>query len=648
MTPYYTDDLVTLYHGDCLDVLAGLPDESVDAVITDPPYDMTVNKKGGTGEASPNVNSPAGRSRISTGGGFMGKEWDATGIAFRPDVWREVLRVLKPGGHLLAFGAPRTYHRMAVAIEDAGFEVRDSLMWLFGSGFPKSHDIGKAIDRAAGAEREVVGTRTDVATRIYDMGEGERLSPVIDITAPATPEAQAWDGWGTALKPAHEPVLWARKPFSVVPLGGEIHRIHHLIGALLWLSLSPAKRAEQSSASSPHGQHGAWCVSARALAATTTSPDESGTTDTFSSPEAGSTFWSIVSSWSAILGALSRPTSTSTTSMRSSTTTALRTLNSLLAPLTSPDTMPPCECLTHGDESHVPSAASSSTGAWAKWIDTLSASAPATAIAQIAPVVASLLADTAAQLSGDPVAEPTARPAATTGADVRVSPEAEPIILARKPLTGTVASNVLTWGVGGLNVDGCRIGLHPDEDAPTGSGAASAASIYSQVSTSSGNGGNVTPTKGRWPANVILDDTAAALLDQQSGFSTSPPTDSVITIKANDSIGTFKTKDRTMGNGHGDSGGASRFFYTPKADRHERPRVDGVSHPTVKPVDLMAYLVRLVTPRGGIVLDPFAGTGTTAEAATAEGCQTILIEREADYLPLIVQRLQRPVEVTLW
>ena len=110
---------------------------------------------------------------------------------------------------------------------------------------------------------------------------------------------------------------------------------------------------------------------------------------------------------------------------------------------------------------------------------------------------------------------------------------------------------------------------------------------------------------------------------------------------------TFKIHEREQTPGHGDSGGASRFFYTPKADRHQRPKANGISHPTVKPVDLIAYLVRLITPRGGIVLDPFAGTGTTAEAATAEGCQTILIERETDYLPLIMQRLTRPVEVTL-
>ena len=405
VTPYYTDDHVTLYHGDCLDVLATLPDESVDAVVTDPPYLIA----------------------------FMGRGWDhSTGIAGQPDVWRQVLRVLKPGGHLLAFGAPRTYHRMAVAVEDAGFEIRDSLMWLFGSGFPKSHDIGKAIDRAAGAEREVVGAALGARNgngQNVDYGAfGSAYDGTYSITAPATPEAAEWDGWGTAMKPAHEP-----------------------------------------------------------------------------------------------------------------------------------------------------------------------------------------------------------------------------IILARKPLSGTVAANVLAWGVGGLNVDGCRVGMGDEYDPEK---------VQRQQSTNSvfGAGGLVgteIPTynaKGRWPANVILDATAAAQLDQQSGKSVSVPR----TPTGVDSRGIPNTESRavvrfhdTIERGFTDSGGASRFFYTPKADRHERPRVEGVSHPTVKPVDLMAYLVRLITPRGSLVLDPFAGTGTTAEAATAEGCRTILIEREDAYLPLIMQRLQRPVEVTL-
>jgi DNA modification methylase len=122
---------VDLRHGDCVDLMRAMPDCSVDSIVTDPPYELS----------------------------FMGKTWDGAGIAYSLDMWREALRVLKPGGHLLAFGGTRTYHRMACAIEDAGFEIRDSIHWVYGSGFPKSLNVGKAIDKAAGVEREVVGTR---------------------------------------------------------------------------------------------------------------------------------------------------------------------------------------------------------------------------------------------------------------------------------------------------------------------------------------------------------------------------------------------------------------------------------------------------------------------------------------------------------
>jgi len=230
-----------------------------------------------------------------------------------------------------------------------------------------------------------------------------------------------------------------------------------------------------------------------------------------------------------------------------------------------------------------------------------------------------------------------------------MKPAHEPIILARKPLSGTVAANVLAWGVGGLNVDGCRI-ASDDDTRRNAMGGDNGMNGTSTFRIRERRADEQPERTGRWPANVILDDTAAAQLDQQSGKSVSVPR----TPTGVDSRGIPNTESRavvrfhdTIERGFTDSGGASRFFYTPKADRHERPRVEGVSHPTVKPVDLMAYLVRLITPRGGLVLDPFAGTGTTAEAATAEGCRTILIEREDVYLPLIMQRLQRPVEVTL-
>lgn len=175
--------------GDCRAQMATLPDCSVDAIVTDPPYEL----------------------------GFMGKSWDASGIAYDGEVWRQALRVLKPGGHLLAFSGSRTYHRMVVAIEDAGFEIRDQIMWLYGSGFPKSHDVSKAIDREAGAVRRVVGKyrRPDGSNQRKAESSGTSIFGAggdQDITAPATPEAARWQGWGTALKPAHEPICVARKP----------------------------------------------------------------------------------------------------------------------------------------------------------------------------------------------------------------------------------------------------------------------------------------------------------------------------------------------------------------------------------------------------------------------------------------------------
>lgn len=200
---------IDLRLGDCIEVLKTIPDNSVDSVVTDPPYHLTsIVKRFGKEDSAPaQFGTDGAYARASKG--FMGKEWDGGDIAFRTDVWNECLRILKPGGHLLAFSHSRTYHRMAVAVEDAGFEIRDQIMWIYSTGFPKSHNIGKAIDKIEGNEREILGykgsfvssggqlngenTRTD---RFYDRGNSE------------------WEGWGTALKPAHEPIVMARKPLS--------------------------------------------------------------------------------------------------------------------------------------------------------------------------------------------------------------------------------------------------------------------------------------------------------------------------------------------------------------------------------------------------------------------------------------------------
>jgi site-specific DNA-methyltransferase (adenine-specific) len=356
----------------------------------------------------------------------MGKQWDGGDIAFQYETWRLCFDLLPPGGHLLAFAGTRTYHRMACAIEEAGFEMRDTIAWLYGSGFPKSHNVSKGIDKAAGAERsEIVGTKlgrpgmakdgSNQRNGFDDAFGGESTGNMpTDILAPATAAARQWDGWGTALKPAMELV----------------------------------------------------CV-------------------------------------------------------------------------------------------------------------------------------------------------------------------------ARKPLVGTVAANVLAHGTGALNIDRCRIEapegltsggnkqsspLHMDRDA----------GINRIVERSNGH------DLGRWPANVAHDGSAEvvkAFPDTQSGDLSPHHT---LRFSENGSMSGPNQARNPRADFGGDSGSAARFFYSSKADADDRL---GSKHPTVKPVELMRWLVRLVTPPGGTVLDPFAGSGTTGMACMAEGFDCILVEREAEYVADIKARI---------
>lgn len=202
----------TVHLGSNLDILPTLADNSVDAIVTDPPYGLSDNKF--VAETITRwINGE--RDFIPDGKGFMGKAWDA--FVPPPAVWDECLRVLKPGGHLLAFFGSRTQDIGALSIRLAGFEIRDSIAWMYGSGFPKSLDISKAIDKAAGAEREVIGVNNNAVGVFAYSGSGQpqhykAYAEQRNITAPSTPEAQQWEGWGTALKPAFEPIVVARKP----------------------------------------------------------------------------------------------------------------------------------------------------------------------------------------------------------------------------------------------------------------------------------------------------------------------------------------------------------------------------------------------------------------------------------------------------
>lgn len=418
-----------IIRGDCLEELAWFPDNSVDAIVTDPPYGLR----------------------------FMNKHWDYD--IPKPELWREVLRVLKPGGHALIACGTRTQHRMAVNIEDAGFEIRDVVTWLYGSGFPKSLDVSKAIDKAAGVERELLGYgklnprdkksyEPKAKNEIFDRNKGMKK---LEITAPATDAAKQWQGFGTALKPACE-------------------------------------------------------------------------------------FWT----------------------------------------------------------------------------------------------------------------------------------------LARKPLSEkTVAANVLKWGTGGINVDASRIGVSsndPNHRKPS----VKWKNADDPSVTNFGSGGRPIEnlnTQGRFPANLILDEHAAALLDEQSG--TLKNGGQNYTTNGKSMFGT--EKELAITKFAGDSGGASRFFYCAKASKSERnaglegmpekewkeqgfrdnetthlsPRAgagrtsaNANHHPTVKPIKLMEYLVRLICPPNGTVLDPFAGSGSTGVAAKRLGFKFIGIEREAEYVEIAQKRIR--------
>jgi DNA modification methylase len=569
--PYYEDEQTTIYNGDCREILETLPDDSVDAVVSDPPYGLA----------------------------FMGKRWDydVPGV----EVWQECLRVLKPGGHLLAFAGTRTQHRMAVRIEDAGFEIRDMIAWVYGSGFPKSLDVSKAIDKAAGAEREVVGSRVADDIRSGNMhaaNRGERH--VINITAPATEAAKQWAGWGTALKPSWESVTWARKPLPLETERRTIRTNLFQMEARLWLLLNVS--VVKSSSASNQSEF------AEALNTARWTADECISTQAGLCDQMGMSLFELaanislntVSSWNRILGDVWNQTSTSTIETASSMTTDWKTLRYCLSQITV-ENMLQANSLPGGFNANACNAGRTFSALLASLEATLTLSAIGPAMSQ----------------------------AAESYPEKDVRPHLEPVMVARKPLSGTVAANVLEHGTGAINVDGCRVGTD-DVWAPSTRGASESIGTFKTKQRTTEQ-----HDAGRWPANLIHDGS-----DEVVGLF--PETVSGSGIKGKRSKVTCygePTQDLTT-EWDGDSGSASRFFYCAKADPSERRNS---KHPTIKPVALMRYLVRLVCPAGGVVLDPFAGSGTTIEAARLEHCRAIGIEREAEYCADILERLRQGV-----
>ena len=436
-------------HGDCLAVMREMPDASVDAVVTDPPYGLS----------------------------FMGKRWDYDVPSV--DIWAECLRILKPGGHLLAFAGTRTQHRMAVRIEDAGLEIRDMIAWVYGSGFPKSLDVSKAIDKAGGAspreQSKILRAKREAAGL-----SREKVAASVGCTPSSVRDWE--EGRARATGAAVEFIVPSEEyRAKLADLLGYSSDERRLIGAAI---------------------------------------DRRGDGTVYAVGHSGG--------------------------LRSGGNT-----------------------------------------------------------------------DAARQWSGWGTA---------------LKPALEPITVARKPLVGTVAENVLEHGTGALNVDGCRIEGRERTDYGLANATRSAGNTYGTPSASA----DFDATQGRWPANLIHDGS-----------------EEVVTLFPMTESGSRRAGKHRVAGGQGrygefavgelpeivgDSGSAARFFYCAKASKADRG--DDNNHPTVKPTDLMRYLCRLVTPPGGIVLDPFAGSGSTGKAAALEGFRFIGIEREAEYVEIARARIK--------
>lgn len=627
----------TILHGDCVAMMRELPEASIDAIVTDPPYGLEFMGKewdkldgglpqesvwkGRRGQGGSSIGTddtrPGSRHRVAYGAKksafrrcaicgrrqFSGTpcqceapDWvieypdGAPSSAIRMQRWheawaREAFRVLKPGGHLLAFGGTRTYHRMACAIEDAGFEIRDCLQWLYGSGFPKSHDVSKAIDKAAGAEREYVPA----------------------ITAPATPEAEHWQGWGTALKPANEPIVLARKPLSEPTVAANVLR---------------------------------WGTGALAIDACRIT-----TMETLQ----GSTVRNDIRGGQFANGHRPNPGDIPAYQQHVSGRWPANVILSHSLFCTDDACDPSCAvALLDGQSGERKSGARNGVkrphndfGAFqyrehdtGKQYDASSGGASryykvCNWDARERSSTVQYVEETEAQPCGD---ESTG--AGNTSAGKR---------------TASSGGNSPTDGSGSKPTD---VSL---TDTKSTTSTTTRSTMTYRTSSSSPLDGTTTTTNDsartteplRASSNDAASDAASTSRSQDSsGVQREPIKGTATSANGNTSkSGESATENATTPTcaSTASAPSNSRFYYVAKASRKERR---GSKHPTVKPVALMRYLIRLIAPPGGVVLDPFAGSGTTGEAALLEGVDCVLIEREAEYIADIRARLESvaPIE----
>ena len=557
-----------LIHGDCLEVMRTLEAESVDAVVTDPPYglefmgkewdkfDSRIGRGARVASERAAEMTPTGVAHQDSKGPFLASRVDSVRVAGAPfqewcESWaREALRVLKPGGYLLAFGGSRTYHRLACAVEDAGFEIRDMIEWVYAQGFPKSLNVSKDTRFCACSALPYNHDNADMPgmrENLRDLAEDASTREDTDLLSSLQRRpAGSRVGEARAQRPerldGREPSIGQREN-----VGSEQPRVERRSN-----TLQDARELSRGGVRAGAGV---------------------GETDG----------------------------------------TQGRLHNGA-----------PPDCGSSGGEALVAGRGSESQGPQSS--------------KQRAEQSGTVAVERRPQAGGVwRVCPLCGKPTIPKGLGTALKPAHEPIVVARKPLVGTVAANVERYGTGAINVDGCRVGGGGYHWRASDSGKTSGASF------AGGSFGEGPHPAGRFPANLCLDETAAEMLDEQTGdLAANAPALNRRGATTGTSIGgqgRYGTSaPQEVVTGYGDSGGASRFFYVAKASGEERG--EGNTHPTVKPVMLMRWLVRLVTPPAGVVLDPFAGSGTTLVAALEEGFGYIGIEREEEYVTIARRRLE--------
>ena len=569
---------INLSVGDSLQVLKGFADDSIDSVVTDPPYGLS----------------------------FMGKKWDYDVPSV--ELWKEVLRVLKPGGHLLSFSSARTYHRMTVNVEDAGFEIRDQIMWVYGSGFPKSHNIGKSYDKKIGNERKVVDTvankygKTDKSKHAYDDKREVRLGGTNIWDADITKGTSPYEGWGTALKPSHEPIVLARKPLSEKTIVDNV--IKHGTGGINIdkSRVGTEKVHNDKIKKSVKGFCGAGVVGDTCVKVTADDYERTYNEGRF-----------------------------------------------------------PANFIHDGSdevEEGFPDTANSK-GGWNK--------------AHGQPKEHSLFNNDNRGLDrreGQRFEEAGKSSAARFF--YNAGTEHEPIVMARKPLSEkTVVDNVIKHGTGGINIDKSRVEYNGEK--PGVFGSVKSRNDHSVFSNDNRDEKNVVSNaEGRFPANFIHDGSEAVQdnfpkVQKSTNYTRKQKRD--WSAYANEDPTIHQTEPTLQTGGRWEpEGSAARFFYCAKVSKAERnagcenieqtelkgrdegqdamnspqklrPTTQANNHPTVKPLKLMSYLVNLITPPNGIVLDPFMGSGSTGMAAKQEGFHFIGIDLDYEYVKISRARI---------